>query len=216
MNAGSRSSVAPPEGGKSVLETLHAELFRRSQLDDYGVLDLQRGANDAAIRAAYLQLSRRFHPHRYARYESVEYRQVATDLYVLVQRAFARLSREERMPVHAPEEPKRSVKRTARDELDEQVSDAVALLERSQFDDAIAVLEAVLREDAERAQAVSWLRVARARRAFAAGDWPAAESAYRELLALQPSHAEARERLVQLQARATRPGLLGRLFGRKN
>lgn len=215
MDAGSRSSVAP-EGGKSVLETLHAELFRRRQLDDYGVLDLQRGADDAAIRSAYLALSRRFHPHRYARYDSAEYRQVATDLYVLVQRAFARLSREARMPVHAPEDGKRTARRSARDELDEQISDAVALLERARYEDAIGVLEAVLREDASRAQAALWLPIARARRAFAAGDWATAADHYREVLALQANHAEARERLAQLQARASRPGLLDRLLGRKN
>jgi curved DNA-binding protein CbpA len=214
MVEGSRSSVAP-ESGKSVLETLHAELFRRQQLDDYGVLDLQRGADDAAIRAAYLQLSRRYHPHRYARYELAEYRQVATEIYVLVQRAFARLSREARMPVHEQGDQKRSARRTARDDLDEQVSDAIALLERAQFDDAIAVLDSVLREDPERARAKSWALLARGRRAFAAEDWAAADEHYRTLLALQPAHAEARDRLAQLVARGERPGFLRRLFGRK-
>src|SRR5690242_7864359 len=130
MAQSSRTSVAP-ESGQSVLETLHAELFRRKQLDDYGVLDLKRGADDPAIRAAYLQLSRRFHPHRYARYEAGEYREVATELYVLVQRAFARLSRSERMPVHTADD-KRSTRKSARDQLDELISDAIALLERSQ------------------------------------------------------------------------------------
>jgi hypothetical protein len=212
MVQGSRSSVTP-EGGKSVLETLHAELFRRRQLDDYGVLDLQPGAGDAEIRAAYLQLSRRFHPHRYARYEHAEYREVATELYVLVQRAFARLSRESRMPEHAPDDRKRNARRSARDELDEQISDAVALLERAQYDDAIVVLDGVLEQDAERAQARSWSHVARARRAFAARDWALAAEHYRALLALQPSHAEARERLAALAVPSER-GLFQRLFGR--
>src|SRR5690348_14738358 len=118
-----RTSVAP-EGGQSVLETLHAELFRRKQLDDYGVLDLKRGADEGAIRSAYLQLSRRYHPHRYARYEVAEYREVATELYVLVQRAFARLSRSERMPVHAEADAKHHTRKSARDQLDELISDA--------------------------------------------------------------------------------------------
>lgn len=215
MVQGSRSSAAP-ENGKSVLETLHAELFRRQQLDDYGVLDLQRGADDAAIRAAYLQLSRRYHPHRYARYELAEYRQVATEIYVLVQRAFARLSREARMPEHERGDQKRSARRTARDDLDEQVSDAIALLERAQFDDAVALLDGVLREDPERARAKPWALLARARRAFAARDWQAADEHYRALLALQPGHAEARDRLAQLVARGDRPGFLSRLFGRRD
>jgi tetratricopeptide (TPR) repeat protein len=215
MVQGSRSSIAP-EGGRSVLETLHAELFRRQQLDDYGVLDLPRGADDAAIRNAYLQLSRRYHPHRYARYEQAEYRQVATELYVLVQRAFARLSREARMPVHEQADQKRNARRSARDQLDEQISDAIALLERAQYDDAVAVLDAVLNEDPERAQALLWSRLARARRAFAASDWDAAREHYGTVLALQPSHAEARERLSALTARGERRGFLGRLFGRKD
>src|SRR6185503_14741196 len=155
-------------------------------------------------------------PHRYARYEHDEYRQVATELYVLVQRAFARLSRESRMPVHAPDDHKRNARRSARDQLDEQVSDAVALLERAQYDDAIAVLDGVLAEDPERAQAVLWSHVAHARRAFAASDWTLASQHYRELLLLQPSHAEARERLALLATRAERPGLFQRLFGRRN
>ena len=187
------------DNGKNVLETL---------------LDLKRGADDEAIRAAYLRLSQRFHPHRYARYEPVEYRETATELYVMVQRAFARLSGSERLPHHEAVDAKRNAKRSARDELDEQISDAVALLERSQYDDAIAVLEQVLQGDPERAQARLWLATAQARRAFAAKDDARAEQHYRALLALQPGHAEARERLSQIAARAQRPGLLRRLFGR--
>jgi curved DNA-binding protein CbpA len=200
--------------GKNVLETLHAELFRRKQLDDYGVLDLKRGADDQAIRKAYLRLSQRFHPHRYARYEPVEYRETATELYVLVQRAFARLSGSERMPQHETADKKRPNKRSARDQLDESISDAIALLERSQFDDAIALLNEVLAADPERIKAQLFLLTAQARRAFAARDDAAAGAHYRALLELQPEHPEARERLAQISARAEQPGLLRRLFGR--
>jgi DnaJ-class molecular chaperone len=202
------------DDGKNVLETLHAELFRRRQLDDYGVLDLARGADDHAIRTAYLQLSQRFHPHRYARYEPVEYRETATELYVLVQRAFARLSGSERMPQHEASDKKRAQKKSARDQLDELISDAVALLERSRFDDAIALLNEVLAADPERIKAQLFLRTAQARRAFAAKDDAGAGEHYRALLELQPEHAEARERLAQITARAAQPGVLRRLFGR--
>ena len=209
---------APAGKTENVLERLHKELFERKQLDDYGVLGLSPGADDEAIRGAYLTLSKRFHPHRYARFGSGEHKRVATELYVLVQRAFARLSGSERMPNHDGEARKRAVRRSARDELDKQVSEAVSLLQEHAHADAIALLSEVLSQDPERASARLWLMVAGGRLAHSQGDKAKALECYRAVLEQQPSHVEARDKITELSAPAEqpeKPGLLGRLFGRK-
>ena len=213
----------PPPGpntGKTenVLELLHKELFARKQLDDYGVLGLAPGANDDDIRAAYLALSKRFHPHRYARFGSSEHKRVATELYVLVQRAYTRLSGSERMPNHDGEGRKRAVRRSARDELDKQVSEAVELLQDHAHAQAIALLTKVLAEDPERASARLWLMVAGGRLAVTQGNREKALECYRAVLEQQPTHVEARDKVKELsvpEQEPEKPGLLGRLFGRK-
>lgn len=209
---------APAGKTESVLERLHKELFERKQLDDYGVLGLSPGADDEAIRGAYLTLSKRFHPHRYARFGAAEHKRVATELYVLVQRAYTRLSGSERMPNHDGEGRKRAVRRSARDELDKAVSEAVALLQEHAHEEAIAMLSEVLSADPERASARLWLMVAGGRLAHAQGDKAKALECYRAVLGMQPSHVEARDKIHELSApekEPEKPGLLGRLFGRK-
>lgn len=209
---------APAGKTENVLVRLHKELFERKQLDDYGVLGLSPGADDDAIRGAYLELSKRFHPHRYARFGSGEHKRVATELYVLVQRAYTRLSGSARMPNHDGVERKRAVRRSARDELDKAISEAVAMLQENAHAEAIAMLTEVLSQDPERAAARLWLMVAGGRLALAQGDRAKALECYRTVLELQPSHVEARDKITELsvpEAVPEKPGLLGRLFGRK-
>lgn len=194
-----------PENGSgtvNIRQQLHTDLFERKQRDDYGVLDLARGADDEAIRAAYLTLSKRYHPHRYARFSSPEYRRLATELYVLVQRAYARLSESSRMPSHDSEERKRSVRRSARDALDQTVSAAVTCLTYRQHAEAVRMLSEVLQQDPERDSARLWLMVASARLALERGDKERAIECYRSVLTLQASHVEAHEKLKELTAPA--------------
>jgi len=202
----------------NVLQLLHKELFERKQLDDYGVLGLEPGADDATIRAAYLELSKHFHPHRYARFGGGEHKRVATELYVLVQRAYTNLSGSQRMPNHDGIERKRAKKRSARDELDKAISTAVEILQENDYAEAIRMLTEVLAQDPERANARLWLMVAGGRYAVSQGDKAKALECYRAVLELQPSHVEARDKILELSApekEPEKPGLLGRLFGRK-
>jgi tetratricopeptide (TPR) repeat protein len=209
---------APAGKTENVLERLHKQLFERKELDDYGVLGLAPGADDEAIRAAYLSLSKQFHPHRYARFGSGEHKRVAMELYVLVQRAYTRLSGSKRMPNHDGEPRKRATRRSARDQLDKAVSEAVALLQENAHAESITMLTEVLSQDPDRASARLWLMVAGGRLAHAQGDTEKALECYRAVLQLQPSHVEARDKINELSAPAKepdKPGLLGRLFGRK-
>jgi tetratricopeptide (TPR) repeat protein len=209
---------APAGKTENVLQRLHKELFDRKQLDEYGVLGLKPGADDAAIRGAYLELSKLFHPHRYARFDSAEHKRVAMELYVLVQRAYTRLSGSARMPNHDGVERKRATKRSARDQLDRAISEAVTLLQENAHGEAIAMLSEVLSQDPERAAARLWLMVAGGRLALVQGDRAKALECFRAVLELQPSHVEARDKVTELsvpEKEPEKPGLFGRLFGRK-
>lgn len=200
---------------------LERELARLSRCDDLGVLGLEVTADDQTIRAAYLQLSKRFHPHRHARHGSDEIRRLATELYVVVQRAYARLSHSPRMPVHDAGAG-RSIRAVRRDEADVGVTEAVRLMELARYPEAIRLLVDVLGTDPDKTSARLWLNLAGARHALAIDEPQAAAECYREVLALQPGHPEAMQQLSQapparpsLPQRALALSFFDRLLGKK-
>ncbi len=85
MTRGSRDSV-----GK-----LRAEATRLNGLDPFQVLAIPVESDASAIRAAYLAATKRFHPNLFAR-ESVELRDAATEVFLLVRRAYTQLEDEAR------------------------------------------------------------------------------------------------------------------------
>ena len=48
-------------------------------------------ATDADVRAAFGELTKRYHPDRFARYESTELRQIAAEIFILIRDAYRRL-----------------------------------------------------------------------------------------------------------------------------
>jgi cytochrome c-type biogenesis protein CcmH/NrfG len=192
---------APQSGKKTdigrLVAGLHAELFELEKQDDLGVLGLDRSADDEAVRAAYLELSRRYHPHRFVRYRSAEASRVAGEIFVKIQAAYGRLTGSHRVP----QAETRAVPRTVRKRIDLAVSQAASLLDYHQYDAAIAALDDVLAEDPDHEDAKLWLSLALARKAKQAGDVTAALDAYRDVLELRPDHAEARGECERLQER---------------
>jgi len=74
-------------GGKGELE---ARLTKLRAATPREVLGVSAGADAAAIRQAFLQLTKETHPHRYAR-EAPEVRELATEVFLLVRRAYDEL-----------------------------------------------------------------------------------------------------------------------------
>jgi tetratricopeptide (TPR) repeat protein len=218
-----RSSLpaqADPAANRAVIDRLENELAALREADALRVLGIDASADDAAIRRAYLVTSKRYHPHTFARYHSPEIRKLATEAYVLVQRAYAQLSNSPRMPAHEAGAG-RSL-RAARYEDDVAVTEAVRLMELHQYPEAIRLLVAVLNTDPDKLVARLWLNLAGARHARELGETHIAAECYRAVLALQPDHPEAKQQLSLLppprrSAPQLTPGasLIGRLIGKK-
>jgi tetratricopeptide (TPR) repeat protein len=202
-------SRGKPQSAEHVLAELHAQASKRSGLDDYDLLGIDRSADDEDVRRAYLELSKRFHPHRFARHRSEEVTRLATDLYVQIQAAYGRLTHSHRVP----QQEGAKVRRVVRAQLDVRVSEAVKLLDYRQYDAAIEALEAVLDDDPEHEGASVWLITARARKHKSLGRLEAAADSYRAVLELSPEHAEALTELEQIAAKTQVP-LLKRWLSR--
>lgn len=179
-----------------IIADLHAELFELQQRDDLGVLGLDRTADDESVRLAYLELSKRYHPHRFARYRSAEASRIANEIYVCVQAAYGRLSGSHRVP-GATENAK---PRTVRKREDLSVSRAVELIDFHQYEAACELLIEVLEDNPGHDDARAWFHLAQARQHKIDGQLVEAAVAYRELLALKPDHVEAKVEIDRLES----------------
>jgi tetratricopeptide (TPR) repeat protein len=177
-----------------IIADLHAELFELQQRDDFGVLGLDRTADEEGVRRAYLELSKRYHPHRFARYRSPEASRVANEIYVCVQAAYGRLSGSHRVP-GATEKAKR---RTVRTREDLALSRAVELIGFHQYEAAAELLIEVLEDNPANDDARAWYHLTQARQHKIDGQLQEAAEAYRALLELQPDHAEAKVEVDRL------------------
>jgi len=179
-----------------IIADLHAELFELQQRDDLGVLGLDRTADEESVRLAYLELSKRYHPHRFARYRSAEASRVANEIYVCVQAAYGRLSGSHRVPGATS----KSKPRTVRKREDLSVSRAVELIDFHQYEAAAELLVEVLEHNPAHDEARAWFHLAQARQYKIDGQLPEAAQAYRELLEVKRDHAEAKVELDRLDA----------------
>lgn len=186
---GNKSQQAKDRPLAQIIAALNAELFELQRSDDdLSKLGLDRTADDETVRHAYLELSRRYHPHRFARYRSAEASRLANEIYVCVQAAYGRVTGSHRVP-GANEKAKPRTVRT-RDDL--SVSRAAELIDFHQYDAAAKLLVEVLEANPDHDDARAFWYLAEARKQKIAGNMPAAVAAYRELLELKPNHAEAR------------------------
>jgi curved DNA-binding protein CbpA len=73
---------------------LLAEAESLKKLNPFLVLGIGYEAGDAEVRQAFGELTKRYHPDRFARYESSELRRVAAEIFVLIRDAYRRLADE--------------------------------------------------------------------------------------------------------------------------
>jgi curved DNA-binding protein CbpA len=74
-----------------VAERLRVELARLSLLNPFQVLDIGPDADRETVRRAFLALTKRYHPARFAR-ESPDTVDVATELFLVIRKAYAQLA----------------------------------------------------------------------------------------------------------------------------
>lgn len=76
---------------RDLIKALVSEAESLKKLNPFLVLGVDYEATDAEVRAAFGELTKRYHPDRFARYESAELRNVAEEIFILIRDAYRRL-----------------------------------------------------------------------------------------------------------------------------
>jgi len=74
-----------------LVQALEAELAGLRAMNPFQVLNVGYEADDATVRAAFNELTKKYHPDRFARYESETARALAGEIFILVREAYRRL-----------------------------------------------------------------------------------------------------------------------------
>ena len=82
------------EAENELIKALMSEADSLRKLNPFLVLGLGYEATDADVRAAFGELTKRYHPDRFARYQSTELRQVAAEIFILIRDAYRKLGDE--------------------------------------------------------------------------------------------------------------------------
>lgn len=77
---------------QDLIKALMSEAESLKKLNPFLVLGVGYEATDGEVRAAFGELTKRYHPDRFARYESPELRQVAAEIFILIRDAYRRLA----------------------------------------------------------------------------------------------------------------------------
>jgi hypothetical protein len=77
-----------------LITALMSEAESLRKLNPFLVLGVGYEASDADVRAAFGELTKRYHPDRFARYESADLRKVAAEIFILIRDAYRKLSDE--------------------------------------------------------------------------------------------------------------------------
>lgn len=76
---------------RDLVRALISEAESLKKLNPFLVLGVGYEASDGEVRAAFGELTKRYHPDRFARYESSELRQVAAEIFILIRDAYRKL-----------------------------------------------------------------------------------------------------------------------------
>jgi len=79
---------------QDLIKALLSEAESLRKLNPFLVLGVGYEASDADVRAAFGELTKRYHPDLFARYESAELRQVAAEIFILIRDAYRKLGDE--------------------------------------------------------------------------------------------------------------------------
>ena len=77
------------------MRALEAEAESLRKLNPFLVLGVGYETTDADVRAAFGELTKRYHPDRFARYQSTQLRQIAAEIFILIRDAYRKLADEQ-------------------------------------------------------------------------------------------------------------------------
>jgi hypothetical protein len=75
-----------------LIRALEAEAESLKKLNPFLVLGVGYETTDADVRHAFGELTKRYHPDRFARYQSAKLRQIAAEIFILIRDAYRRLA----------------------------------------------------------------------------------------------------------------------------
>jgi tetratricopeptide (TPR) repeat protein len=84
-----RHELAHAEG--ELVSALSSEIESLRRLNPFQVLGLGYEASDTDVRAAFAELTKRYHPDRFARYQSPEPRRLAAEIFILIRDSYRKL-----------------------------------------------------------------------------------------------------------------------------
>ena len=77
---------------QELIRALEAEAESLRKLNPFLVLGVGYETTDADVRAAFGELTKRYHPDRFARYQSTKLRQIAAEIFILIRDAYRKLA----------------------------------------------------------------------------------------------------------------------------
>ncbi|MFT3698194.1 MAG: DnaJ domain-containing protein [Kofleriaceae bacterium] len=80
------------EAESELIRALEAEAESLRKLNPFLVLGVGYETTDADVRAAFGELTKRYHPDRFARYQSTKLRQIAAEIFILIRDAYRKLA----------------------------------------------------------------------------------------------------------------------------
>jgi tetratricopeptide (TPR) repeat protein len=80
------------EAESDLIRALEAEAESLRKLNPFLVLGVGYETTDADVRAAFGELTKRYHPDRFARYQSTKLRQIAAEIFILIRDAYRKLA----------------------------------------------------------------------------------------------------------------------------
>jgi tetratricopeptide (TPR) repeat protein len=82
------------EAESELLRALESEAESLRKLNPFLVLGVGYETTDTDVRAAFGELTKRYHPDRFARYQSTQLRQLAAEIFILIRDAYRKLADE--------------------------------------------------------------------------------------------------------------------------
>lgn len=233
-SVGDGAEVAGAE--TELARALHSEVESLRKLNPFLVLGVGYEAGDAEVRKAFGELTKRYHPDRFARYEASELRLVASEIFILIRDAYRRLCDEDgraqalaslgrsRTPVPIPRMEARP--RTAQipklparpppppPELDPQALEA--LIDAGRLDEALSGYKALAKKHPQDRTLRAGIELCEGLLALGLRDRHESARRFETALEIDPSNERAARELADMRRQATneRKGLLSRLMGK--
>ncbi|HUH02420.1 MAG TPA: J domain-containing protein [Kofleriaceae bacterium] len=91
IDAGLEDGRPVLEAEAELLEALLQELIALSKRNPFQILGVGYDATDQDVRTAFARLTKKYHPDRFARYESRDLRDQASEVYILIRDAYRRI-----------------------------------------------------------------------------------------------------------------------------